>query len=103
MRKYKVAWADGTTKEVEGSKITVYIGNLGYEFIIHERLIYSCAYELSDKASGLHICSLLEYMPAANRDKRLAAKLAISALLEKHGVDYVRNVLDNALKLESKP
>ena len=103
MRKYKVAWADGTIKEVEGRKITIYIGNISYEFIIHESLIYSCAYELSDKASGLHICSLLKYMPAANRDKRLAAKLAIEALIEKHGVDYVRTILDNAPKLEAKP
>ena len=102
MRKYKVAWADGTTKEVEGSKITVYIGNIGYEFIIHESLIYSCAYELSDKASGLHICSLLEYMPAANRDKRLAAKLAIADIVKTRGAEKVLSALKNAPKLESK-
>ena len=99
MRKYKIALSDGSTKEVEGQKITVYIGNIGHEFIIHESLTHSCAYELSDKASGLHICSLLEYMPAARGDKKGAAKLAITALIEKHGIDYVRNVLDNAPKI----
>ena len=101
MRKYKVAWADGTTKEVEGNKITIYIKNLGHEFIIHESFTYSCAYELSDKDSGLHICSLTEYMPAANRDKRLAAKLAISNLVKTKGADYILQVLNNAPRLEN--
>ena len=99
MRKYKVAWADGTTKEVEGTKITIYIGNIGFEFIIHESLIYSCAYELSDKASGLHICSLLEYMPAADRNKRIAAKLAIADIVKRKGADKLVNALKNAPKI----
>ena len=99
MRKYKVAWADGTTKEVEGTKITIYIGNIGFEFIIHESLIYSCAYELGDKASGLHICSLLEYMPAADRNKRIAAKLAIADIVKRKGADKLVNALKNAPKI----
>ena len=99
MRKYKVALADGTTKDIEGSKITIYIKNLGYEFIIHKSLIYSCAYELSDKASGLHICSLLEYMPAANGDARLAAKLAISDLIKTKGAEKLIMALKNAPKI----
>ena len=101
MRKYKVAWADGTTKEVKGSKITVYIGNIGYEFIIHESLIYSCAYELSDKASGLNVCSLLEYMPAANRNRKLAAKLAIADIVKTKGAEKFINALNNAPRLEN--
>ena len=99
MRKYKVAWADGTTKEVEGNKITIYIKNLGHEFIIHESFTYSCAYELSDKDSGLHICSLTEYMPAANRDKRLAARLAIADIIKNKGADTLVNALKNAPKI----
>ena len=99
MRKYKITWSDGTTKEVEGTKITIYIGNIGFEFIIHESLIYSCAYELSDKASGLHVCSLLEYMPAADRNKRIAAKLAIADIVKRKGADKLVNALKNAPKI----
>ena len=103
MRKYTIAWSDGSIKEVEGQKITVYICNIGHEFIIHESMTYSYAYELSHKASGLHICSLLEYMPAANRDKRLAAKLAIADIVKTRGAEKVLSALKNAPKLESKP
>ena len=102
MRKYKVAWADGTIKEVEGRKITIYIGNIAYEFIIHKHLDYCMIDKLSHKDSGMGIATLRQYMPATLGDKKGAAKLAISELIEKHGVDYVRNVLDNAPKLESK-
>ena len=101
MRKYKVAWADGTTKEVKGSKITVYIGNIGYEFIIHESMTYSYAYELSHKASGLNVCSLLEYMPAANRNRKLAAKLAIADIVKTKGAEKFINALNNAPRLEN--
>ena len=103
MRKYKVALADGTIKEVEGRKITIYIGNIAYEFIIHRHLDYCMIDKLTHKDSGMGIATLRQYIPAAQGDKKGAAKLAISALLEKHGVDYVRNVLDNAPKLDSKP
>ena len=99
MRKYKISWSDGTTKDVEGTKITIYIGNIGFEFIIHESLIYSCAYELSDKASGLHICSLVEYMPAADRNKRIAANLAIADIVKRKGADKLVNALKNAPKI----
>lgn len=101
MRKYKIAWSDGSTKEVEGQKITVYICNIGHEFIIHESMTYSYAYELSHKASGLHITSLLEYMPAARGDTRGAAKLAISNLVKTKGADYILQVLNNAPRLEN--
>jgi hypothetical protein len=101
MRKYKIAWSDGTIKEIEGNKITIYIKNLGHEFIIHESFTYSCAYELSHKASGLHITSLLEYMPAARGDTREAAKLAISNLVKTKGADYILQVLNNAPRLEN--
>ena len=96
MRKYKIAWSDGSTKKVEGQKITVYICNIGHEFIIHESMTYSYAYELSHKASGLHITSLLEYMLAARGDTRGAAKLAISNLVKTKGADYILQVLNNA-------
>ena len=99
MRKYKITWSDGTIKEIEGNKITIYIKNLGHEFIIHESFTYSCAYELSDKDSGLHICSLTEYMPAAGGDKRLAAKLAISDLVKTRGAEKVLSALKNAPKI----
>ena len=99
MRKYTIAWSDGTIKEIEGNKITIYIKNLGHEFIIHESFTYSCAYELSDKDSGLHICSLTEYMPAANRDKRLAAKLAIADIVKTRGAEKVLSALKNAPKI----
>ena len=99
MRKYKVALADGTIKEVEGRKITIYIGNIAYEFIIHKHLDYCMIDKLSHKDSGMGIATLRQYMPEALGDKKGAAKLAITALIEKHGIDYVRNVLDNAPKI----
>ena len=99
MRKYKIALSKGSYTDIEGSKTTVYIKNIGYEFIIHESLVYSCAYELSDKASGLHICSLLDYMPAAGGDKRLAAKLAISDLVKTKGAEKLIMALKNAPKI----
>ena len=101
MRKYKIALSDGSTKEVEGQKITVYIGNIGHEFIIHESMTYSYAYELSHKASGLNVCSLLEYMPAANRNRKLAAKLAISDIVKTKGAEKFINALNNAPILEN--
>ena len=101
MRKYKIAWSDGSTKEVEGQKITIYIGNTGHEFIIHKSLAYSCAYELSHKASGLNVCSLLEYMPAALGDKKGAAKLAISDIVKTKGAEKFINALNNAPRLEN--
>ncbi len=103
MRKYKVALADGTIKEVEGRKITIYIGNIAYEFIIHRHLDYCMIDKLTHKDSGMGIATLRQYMPEALGDKKGAAKLAIEALIEKHGVDYVRTILDNAPKLEAKP
>ena len=103
MRKYRVALADGTIKEEEGRKITLYVGNIAYEFIIHRHLDYCMIDKLTHKDSGMGIATLRQYMPEALGDKKGAAKLAIEALIEKHGVDYVRNVLDNAPKLESKP
>ena len=103
MRKYKVALADGTIKEVEGRKITIYIGNIAYEFIIHRHLDYCMIDKLTHKDSGMGIATLRQYMPEALGDKKGAARLAIEALIEKHGVDYVRTILDNAPKLESKP
>ena len=99
MRKYKIALSDGGTKEVEGQKITVYIGNIGHEFIIHESMTYS--YELSHKASGLNVCSLLEYMPAANRNRKLAAKLAIADIVKTKGAEKFINALNNAPILEN--
>ena len=102
MRKYKIAWSDGSIKEVEGQKITVYIGNIGHEFIIHGSFTLSGEYILTHKDSGMEIATLRQYIPAALGDKKGAAKLAIADLIDKHGVDYVRNVLDNAPKLESK-
>ena len=96
MRKYKIAWSDGNIKEVKGQKITVYIRNLGHEFIIHESMTYSYAYELSHKASGLHVTSLLEYMPAARGNTREAAKLAIADIVKTRGAEKVLSALKNA-------
>ena len=103
MRKYKVALNNGQIEEVEGRKITIYIGNIAYEFIIHRHLDYCMIDQLTHKDSGMGIATLRQYMPAALGDKKGAAKLAIEALIEKHGVDYVRTILDNAPKLEAKP
>ena len=99
MRKYKVAWADGTAKEIEGNKITIYIDNVGYEFFIHGSFTLSGEYILTHKSSGMMICSLKNYISSAQGNEKGAAKLAITALIEKHGIDYVRNVLDNAPKI----
>ena len=103
MRKHKIILSTGEVSLVEGIKTTIYIGNYGYEFIIHENLSYKGMYDLTHKDSGRVVSSLMPYLnspPFIRSEKIAAAKLAIKNLVGKYGVDKVKETLDNAPKLE---
>ena len=100
MGTYLIATCDGRAKRVSGTKFKVWIGDKAYNAFSHGA---DRSLRLSHVESGRGMGCLTPYMAAALGNKRIAADMLISRVVERVGIQTVYGVLDAAPAVKDLP